>query len=230
MRRGATYDSWAEEADTAPVEYPPTPRSRPASSNAAQSPVIKSPPPKMMKKSEDDDADEEAAKAMHSDETVTSRFMLIRIVIWHRRHRRHFVHAGFASRLHPAKRRLHHSKKHREWSKRRQNEKKCVQDVGVMCTAARMSRLQCMGVCGLVRSRFLPIKCFLRHCLHFLSWPYAMGKTTKPTKTSKSAVIAKKGKMRLVQTRVAVMKSFGKKCSAFSWTTQGTDQVEANSP
>ena len=67
MRRGATYDSWAEEADTAPVEYPPTPRSRPASSNAAQSPVIKSPPPKMMKKSEDDDADEEAAKAMHSD-------------------------------------------------------------------------------------------------------------------------------------------------------------------
>ena len=65
---------------------------------------------------------------------------------------------------------------------------------------------------------------------------YAMGKTTKPTKTSKSAVIAKKGKMHLVQKRVAVMKSkLWKKISyirdsAFSWTTQGADQVEANSP
>ena len=82
----------------------------------------------------------------------------------------------FASRLHPAQGRVHHSKKHREWSKRRQNEKKCVQDVGVMCTAARMSRLQCMGVCGLVQSRFLPIKCFLRPCLHLLSWPLCNGK------------------------------------------------------
>ena len=40
-------------------------------------------------------------------------------------------------------------------------------------------------------------------CLGLMQWE----RPPKPTKTSKSAVIAKKGKMRLVQKRVAVMKS-----------------------